>query len=118
MELITNRIVPARWPNSRIPPTPAEMQSTSILRVKIKTGSGKLRTGGPHDDRHDLEDDELLGRVWTGVVPVYTVLGEPVASDYNRVKEVPGYLKDFVKDTNVEEKEYASEAVKEVAEEK
>lgn len=113
MELITNRIVPSRWSNSRIPPTPAEMQSTSILRVKIQAGSAKLRSGGPHDDRHDLEDGELLERVWTGVVPAYTVLGEPVASEYNRVKEVPGYLRDFVRETNVEEREFALEALKE-----
>jgi hypothetical protein len=71
MELITNSVVPRRWANSRVPPNAAEMQSTSVLRVRIATGSAKIRTGGPHDERGDLEDEGLLDRVWTGVVPEY-----------------------------------------------
>ncbi|KAJ4293879.1 hypothetical protein N0V88_005393 [Collariella sp. IMI 366227] len=78
MELITNSVVPSRWENSRVPPNNAEMQSTSVLKVKIATGSAKIRSGGPHDERGDMEDEKLLDRVWTGVVPVYSVMGEPV----------------------------------------
>ncbi|AEO64242.1 f6913e49-41cf-4a2b-97ee-9d97140535cb [Thermothielavioides terrestris] len=111
MELITNGVVPGRWAGSRVPPNAAEMQSTSVLRVRIAAGSAKVRSGGPNDDRGDLEDEALLGRVWTGVVPVYTVMGEPVAGEYNRVGEVPGYLEDWRRETNKEAEEFAREAV-------
>ncbi len=111
MELITNSVVPQRWPNSRVPPNAAEMQSTSVLKVKVSTGSAKIRTGGPHDEKGDLEDEGLLGRVWTGVVPVYSVMGEPVAGGYNKIEEVPGYLEGWRKEVNKEAEVYAREAV-------
>ncbi|KAK4044212.1 hypothetical protein C8A01DRAFT_12310 [Parachaetomium inaequale] len=111
MELITNSVVPQRWTNSRVPPNAAEMQSTSVLKVTISTGSAKIRTGGPHDEKGDLEDEALLGRVWTGVVPVYSVMGEPVAGGYNRVGEVPGYIEGWRGEVNKDAEEYAREAV-------
>jgi hypothetical protein len=92
------------------------MQSTSVLRVKIATGSAKIRTGGPHDEKGDMEDEGLLDRVWTGVVPVYSVMGEPIAGGYNRVGEVPEYLEGWRREANKDAEEYAREAVqKEVA---
>lgn len=112
MELITNSIVPGRWANSRVPPNAAEMQSTSVLRVRIATGSAKIRTGEPHDERGDMEDEGLLDRVWTGVVPVYTLRGEPVPGGYNRVAGVPEYLEGWREEVNGEAEEYAREAVK------
>ncbi|KAH6842879.1 hypothetical protein B0I37DRAFT_206018 [Chaetomium sp. MPI-CAGE-AT-0009] len=111
MELITNSVVPGRWEHTRVPPNAAEMQSTSVLRVRISAGSAKIRTGEPHDERADLEDGALLDRVWTGVVPVYTVRGEPVAGGYNRVGEVPGYLEGWRAEVNKDSEEYAREAV-------
>ncbi|GAB1315913.1 hypothetical protein MFIFM68171_06123 [Madurella fahalii] len=107
MELITNAVVPQRWAHSRVPPNAAEMQSTSILRVKISTGSAKIRSGGPHDEKGDMENEELKGRVWTGVVPVYTTMAEPVEGGYNKVGDVPGYLEGWRKETNKEREEFA-----------
>ncbi|KAK3682534.1 hypothetical protein B0T22DRAFT_287055 [Podospora appendiculata] len=116
MELITNSVVPGRWANSRIPPNAAEMQSTSVLRVRIATGSAKIRSGMPHDERGDLEDEALLDRVWTGVVPVYQTLGEPVPGPYNKVADVPAYLQQYVMEGNADVKSAAEEAaVTEVA---
>lgn len=43
MELITNSVVRDRWRHTRVPPNGAEMQSTSILRVKIAGGSAKSK---------------------------------------------------------------------------
>jgi len=111
MELITNSVVPQRWPHTRLPPNGAEMQSTSILRVKVSNGSAKIRSGGPHDEKGDLEDEALLERVWTGVVPVYSVMGDPVAGGYNKVGEVPGYLEGWRRELNKDAEEYAREAV-------
>jgi hypothetical protein len=111
MELITESVVPGRWAHSRVPPNAAEMQSTSILRVKIATGSAKIRSGGPHDERGDLEDEEIKRRVWTGVVPVWSVLGEPVPGGYNQVAEVPEYLEGWRRHVNREAEEFAKEQV-------
>ncbi|KAK0766183.1 hypothetical protein N5P37_001074 [Trichoderma harzianum] len=111
MELITNGVVPDRWKTSRQPPTKAEMQSTSILKVKITSGSAKFRDGGVSDDKHDLQNEEAQNSVWTGVVPVFSSLGEPVSTTYNKV-EVPANVTDFIKDYNNENKEYVLSAIK------
>lgn len=94
MELVTDSVVPGRWRNSRQPPTGAEMQSTSILRVKIASGSAKFREGGVSDDKHDLESEDALNSIWTGVVPIYSTMGAPIPGPYNRV-ELPQYAQFF-----------------------
>ncbi|KAK1524223.1 flavin-nucleotide-binding protein [Colletotrichum costaricense] len=114
MQLITDGVVPGRWEASRVPPNKGELSSTSVLKVRIATGSAKIREGPPGDDRADKEDAEVTGRVWTGVVPVYQVLGEPVAGPYNEVAEVPGYLGEYVRETNAVAKEAAFEAARKV----
>ncbi|KAL8418847.1 hypothetical protein RB594_002160 [Gaeumannomyces avenae] len=99
MELITNSVVPGRWRDARGPPTPAELQSTSVLRVRVKSGSAKVRVGEPHDEARDTTDAELCARVWSGVVPVHETLGEPIPGPSNS-RAVPTYIRDYVKDTN------------------
>jgi len=112
MEVITNGIIPDRWRNTRTPPNAAEMQSTSILRVKVATGSAKIRTGSADlDKKYDLDDEDLVKRVWTGVIPMYTTLGEPVPRGDNHVTELPDYLRDFVKESNEDAKTYAYDAI-------
>jgi len=112
MELITNGVVPDRWRHTRLPVTGAELQSTSLLRVKIASGSAKIRDGNASDDRHDLEDQELVDRVWTGVLPVYQAVGEPVPSSYNNHADVPEHVQEFVRDFSVESKEYSEQAAR------
>lgn len=70
MTLLTNGVLPKRWENARNPPTSAEMQSTGVLKVHILTASAKIRAEGPHDGQSDVQDAELVKRVWTGVIPV------------------------------------------------
>jgi len=111
LTLITDNLVPERWDNSRSQPTGAELTSTGVLRVEIKSASAKTRVGVPGDDRADLKNEELVGRVWTGVIPCWTTLGEPVPSAYNQVKKVPGYLKAFVEEGNEEAKKVSVEAI-------
>jgi len=108
---ITDNLVPERWANSRSEPTGAELTSTGVLRVDVESASAKVRVGAPSDDRGDLKNEDLVGRVWTGVIPTYTMLGEPVASDYNRVVRVPGYLRGFVDEGNEVAKKVAIEAI-------
>lgn len=88
-----------------------ELSSTSILRVKIVSASGKIRDGEPHDGKEDLENEELTDRVWTGVVPVWEKIGEPVATTHNRVKEVPEHVKAHMTTENVKNEKYAKDAV-------
>ncbi|KAI0125249.1 hypothetical protein BJ170DRAFT_496448 [Xylariales sp. AK1849] len=111
MELITNAVVPDRWRNSRVPPTKGEMSSTGLLRVKIVAGSAKIRSGMPGDDKADAENEEVTGRVWTGVVPVWSQMGEPIPSPENKVGSVPAYIGEFVSDGNA----WAGEAAVEQA---
>jgi len=110
MELITNSVVRDRYRHTRVPPSGAEMQSTTVLRVKITTGSAKIRSGMPSDDKADLEDEGLLERVWTGVVPVHYTFGKPMPGPYNRVEKVPGYIEEFVRESNEDASDVAMEA--------
>ena len=112
MQQITNSVVPARWENTRVPPTKTEMTSTQILRVKVVDASAKIRSGGPSDDRLDMKNEELRAKTWVGVVPAWTTFGEPVASAENRLKSVPGYLGAFVQRENVGRKANALASVK------
>ncbi|KAK4229346.1 hypothetical protein QBC38DRAFT_114392 [Podospora fimiseda] len=110
MELVTNGVAPQRWQKSRTPPSPGEMASTSILRVKIKNGSAKVRTGGPSDAKEDMEDLEMRSKVWAGVIPVYQTLGEAIPAEYNLAGDkVPDYLEEWRKEENEDAKVYAKD---------
>jgi hypothetical protein len=115
MELITNKVVPGRWDGSRVPPNASEMQSTNILRVKIDTGSAKIRAGPPADSSWDLESEEVLDRVWTGFVPLTESLGTPVPSVYNRVEAVPEHVEEARRAFNRAAEEYAKALAGKVA---
>ncbi|KAF2875559.1 5-nitroimidazole antibiotic resistance protein [Massariosphaeria phaeospora] len=111
LTLITNNLLPSRWESSRAPPTSAELQSTSVLRVKIASASAKVRTGGPSEDRKDLKDGALRARVWTGVVPVWHMWGVPVPGRLNGVREVEPYIEGWRVGENEKGRERAYEAV-------
>ncbi len=118
MELITNSVVPGRWDHTRVPPDNAEMQSTRILRVRIVSGSGKVRDGMPHDDKKDTTKDEVVDKVWTGVVPIYETYGEPIPGPSNKVKQIPSHVSEHVKNLNRQNESYAIGAVAETENEK
>ncbi|KAJ5232119.1 hypothetical protein N7468_005075 [Penicillium chermesinum] len=111
MKLITNSVVADRWDNSRVPPDSAEMSSTVILKVTIVDGSGKIRDGGVSDERKDKDNEEVTGRIWTGVVPVWETFGEPVPSAENKVADVPEHIRSYIADKNTKNRAYAEGAV-------
>ncbi|CAD0112872.1 unnamed protein product [Aureobasidium uvarum] len=113
LKIITDHLVADRWTNSRTPPTKSELTATGILRVQIDTASVKVRNGGPHDDKKDLKDEATTSRVWTGVVPVRQILGEPVANPENKVEQVPASVKSWIEDTNNMRKDHMTESMKE-----
>ncbi|KAH9209642.1 putative flavin-nucleotide-binding protein [Leptodontidium sp. 2 PMI_412] len=112
MELITNSVLASRWENTRVPPNAAEMSSTCILRVNIHSGSAKVREGGPLDEKGDVGNEGTVGRVWTGTLPLWEQLGEPVPGPYNAVKEVPEHITAYREEFNRESKMYAEEAAR------
>lgn len=107
MELITNGVVPDRWRHTRLPVTNAELQSTSLLRISIASGSAKIREGNASDERHDLANQELVDKTWTGVLPLYQAAGEPVPSSYSKA-DFPAHLEEFAKDFSSENKEHSA----------
>jgi hypothetical protein len=110
MKLVTNSVLADRWDHTRVPPDNAEMSSTVILKVKIVDGSGKIRDGGVSDERKDKTNDDVTNKVWTGVVPVYEVFGDPVPSPENKVSEVPEYITSFIANMNKRNRHYAETA--------
>ncbi|KAK2766467.1 flavin-nucleotide-binding protein [Colletotrichum kahawae] len=109
MELITNGVIPGSWSNTRVPPNKAELSSTSVLKVTIETRSAKVRLGPPGDEKQDRDNAEVVNKVWTGVVPVYSTLGEPVSGPYN-VVDPPSYITNFVTGFNEEARQFAESA--------
>lgn len=69
VQLLSERLMPGRWSETP-PPTRKELASTYILRLPLDHASAKIRKGGPSYDP--------VPGVWTGHVPINTVLGEPV----------------------------------------
>ena len=110
MRLVTNSVVAGRWEQTRNPPDGAEMASTTILRVKIVNGSGKIRTGGPGDEKKDTERKDLIGRIWTGVIPIWETVGDPIVGGDGRLTELPEHISKFRQDINTANEEYAKQA--------
>ena len=111
MELMTNSVVPDRWQHTRLPITGAEMQSTSLLRVRITSGSAKIRDGNASDEKPDLENAELVAKTWTGVLPMHQGFGEPVPSSYCSA-EVPPHVTEFTREFSADSKEHSVQAAK------
>jgi len=88
------------------------MASTGLLKVRIVDGSGKIRDGGVSDEKKDYKNEEITKRIWTGVVPVWEVFGDPVPSAENQVKDLPGYIKDYITGINEQNRKYAYDATK------
>jgi hypothetical protein len=72
MQLITDRMIPGRWQDSRAP-SKVKLQSTTILKIVVESATAKIRAGGPGNNRKDLKDDALVANVWTGMVPTVQV---------------------------------------------
>lgn len=110
MRLITNSVVDDRWEHTRTPPDASEMASTTILKVRVLSGSGKIRSGGPNDDNKDADREDITSRVWTAVLPMYETIGQPVIGGAGQASEVPEHVSNFMEDKNSTNQEYATQA--------
>lgn len=86
LDLLIEGLVPGRSRDAR-PADGKELNATAVIelplrRVSVKSRSGGSGTPGPRDPND----------VWTGVLPLYTVTGEPVPD--GAVRELPDYLRD------------------------
>lgn len=73
LDAFVEHMVPGRSTQAR-PPNQQELDSTLVVAVPLGEASAKVRSGGPVGE----EDEDV--DVWTGVIPVALVEGEPVAA--------------------------------------
>lgn len=87
---LTERILPGRWDDSRLP-TKKELKGTTIIEMPIESATAKVRTGGPKDDAEDYASDW-----WAGVIPIQQKYLAAVP-DPKLEKEiaVPRYLRNY-----------------------
>jgi nitroimidazol reductase NimA-like FMN-containing flavoprotein (pyridoxamine 5'-phosphate oxidase superfamily) len=116
LKLITNTLIPDRWDHTRLPPNANELVQTQILRVRVQSGSAKIRAGPPADDEADLASEDVRGRVWAGYIPVLEQLQQPVPSTYNKLEEVPQHIMDCREKFNEAAVAYNENLVKQVKE--
>ncbi|KAL6718051.1 hypothetical protein ACLMJK_004136 [Lecanora helva] len=110
MRLVTNSVMPNRWENTRNPPDGTEMASTVILKVRIVNGAGKIRMGGPGDEKKDTERDEVVSKTYTAVVPVWETYGEPAPGGAGRPTIEPEHVQTYRKNVNQSNEQYAKKA--------
>lgn len=67
------RLLPGRWDALR-PTTADELAGTAVAALPLDAASAKVRTGPPKDEAGDL-----AWPVWSGVLPLTTHVGPPVA---------------------------------------
>lgn len=67
------------------------------MRVVVSSASAKVRSGGPSDERKDVERGEVTGRVWTGVVPVWEMMGCPLPAGEGLVGRRRGMLSSMLR---------------------
>jgi hypothetical protein len=90
LRLFTERIVPGRWREVRLPTT-NELKATTVLALPLNEASAKVRTGNPVDDAEDYALD-----VWAGVIPLEMKAGEPLP-DPQMSREIvrPDYITNY-----------------------
>jgi hypothetical protein len=90
LDALVDRLIPGRLGDVR-PSTVTEIRQTTVIALPLDEVSAKVRSGGPNDDEADLDLD-----TWAGVVPFFTVVGEPTpAKDLRPGIDIPDYLRSF-----------------------
>jgi nitroimidazol reductase NimA-like FMN-containing flavoprotein (pyridoxamine 5'-phosphate oxidase superfamily) len=90
LNFLIERLIPGRLGDIR-PSTRAEIRQTSVIALSLDEVSAKARAGGPNDEESDLDLD-----TWAGVLPFFTVVGDPQAApDLRPGIETPDYLRSF-----------------------
>ena len=104
MHRLTNQMVRRRW-SSVNKVAPEALRSIQIIKVVIRTASAKIRAS----NINGLEKAGLGERddIWTGAIPLYEVLGNPIESGYCPERPVQKEISDWIEKRNGAEKSYA-----------
>ena len=86
MDRVTDALVPGMVGYAR-PTTTKEAAGTMIIELPIEKYSLKSRTGGVNDEP---EDKELP--IWSGIVPLHRVKGEPITAPDSQGVALPSHL--------------------------
>ena len=86
MDRVTDRLIPGMVGYAR-PTTSKEAAGTMIIELPIEKYSLKSRTGGVMDE---AEDKELP--IWSGVIPLSRVKGEPITAPDSQGVALPSHL--------------------------
>lgn len=84
-----------RWNDCR-EVTDTELRSTRVIEVNLEMASAKVSTGGPGDDKKDLEDDEVRNKWWAGEVVKKTGWESTKNSGVGVTAAVPRYIEKLV----------------------
>jgi uncharacterized protein len=100
----TNHMSRRRW-SSVNEVAPEAMKSLQVIKVVIRSASAKTTA----TNINGLEKAGLGDRneVWTGVIPVHEVLGDPVESGYQPNRPVQGQITAWIQKRNDAERSYA-----------
>ena len=86
MDLIADKLVPGMVGYAR-PTTAKETAGTMIIELPIDRYSAKARTGGVNDEPSDKELP-----IWSGIVPLNRVAGEPVTAPDSAGVAIPAHI--------------------------
>jgi nitroimidazol reductase NimA-like FMN-containing flavoprotein (pyridoxamine 5'-phosphate oxidase superfamily) len=86
MDRVTEALVPGMVGYAR-PTTTKEAAGTMIIELPIEKYSLKSRTGGVIDEP---EDKDL--QIWSGIIPLSSVKGEPITAPDSEGIEVPQHI--------------------------
>jgi len=84
-----------RWADCR-PPSEVDVKSTKVVAFDISYATAKISEGPPKDDKKDLENREVTGKYWTGVVTREEKWAKAIPSSYS-VVGLPLYVQDMFK---------------------
>lgn len=78
LAVVSEHLLAGRWQDAR-PPSPLEMNATSVVEITIESASAKSRSGPPKDD-----DEDYALPVWAGVLaiePKYALVADSKLSE-------------------------------------
>ncbi|MEM6770106.1 MAG: pyridoxamine 5'-phosphate oxidase family protein, partial [Bacteroidota bacterium] len=68
---LTEKMVPGSW-DYLLPMTDKQMAKTMAIKVPIAEASAKVRQGPPTDVESEQD-------IWTGLIPIKPIRGQPIA---------------------------------------
>jgi nitroimidazol reductase NimA-like FMN-containing flavoprotein (pyridoxamine 5'-phosphate oxidase superfamily) len=89
-DVITDHVAPGRSAEAR-PPHDDELRQTTFVKLPLDECSAKVSEGFPEEP-----DDDLALDVWAGILPLRTVVGQPIPDPLLRSDiETPDYISDY-----------------------